>query len=208
MNKAPHYIAIEGPMRVGKTALAEALAQRLQARIARDAARASELDAYYKSRPCTEFRLQMRLLHERFQTLRAARIEHSHLPVISDFLFEKDKIYACLSLEDDELEVYDSYYGHFKAQLPTPDLVVYIQTTSEALRKRLAGSPAGPEANVSTAYLEGTVRAFEHFFSQYEAAPLKVVHAAELDVLSRPKDLEAVLEEVARTPGTQFHLPL
>ena len=209
MRKPPHYIAVEGPMRVGKTKLARALEGHFRGRSVLDVPCAPHLEAFYQGRPCADFRTQIQFLYQRFDLLRAARIRRSQLPVISDFLFEKDKIYACLNLDDDELEVYDTYYRHFKEQLPDPDLAVYLRATAEVLHERLAADSSGPESNVSAAYLDGTVRAFDHFFSRYESADILVVDTAKTDVMNRPEDLTGLLQEISRpVVGTQFFLPL
>ena len=196
-------------MRVGKTKLARALADHFRGRSVLDAPGDPHLEAFYRGRPCADFRTQIQFLYQRFELLRAARIRQSQLAVVSDFLFEKDKIYAYLNLDDDELEVYDTYYGHFKEQLPDPDLAVYLRATAEVLHDRLAADPSGPEAKVPAAYLDGTVRAFDHFFSRYKSADVLVVDTAKTDIVNRPGDLQGLLREISRpVAGTQFFLPL
>lgn len=196
-------------MRVGKTKLARALADHFRGRAVLDVACDPHLEAFYQGRPCAEFRAQVRFLYQRFELLRTARIRRSQLPVVSDFLFEKDKIYACLNLDDEELEVYDIYYRHFKEQLPDPDLTVYLRATSEVLHERLAADPSGPESKVSAAYLDGTVRAFDHFFGRYQSADVLVVDTGKTDIVNRPEDLNGLLREISRpVAGTQFFLPL
>ena len=209
MKKAPHYIAIEGPLRVGKTKLAEALAEDMRGRTILDAADNPHLKDFYRGRTGAAFRAQMHFLMGRFSQLSGAGIERSHGPVIVDYMIEKDKLFAYLNLEDEEIKIYDSYYRYFKDRLPVPDLAVYLKASPEALRNRLATEQEGFEAKVSDAYLEGAVRAYDHFFDRYKAADVLVVDTAQTDITKSPDDLASLLAELSKpVTGTQFFLPL
>ena len=209
MRKAPHYIAIEGPLRVGKTHLARSLADHIHGREILDAKDNPYLESFYRGRQGAAFRAQMHFLFSRFRQLKDANIEGSHMPVVADYMFEKDKLFAYLNLEDDEIALYNSYYQFFKEQLPNPDLTVYLKTTPETIRERLASGQAGLEARISAAYLEGAVRAYDHFFNRYKSADVLVVDAAQADILNRPSDLKNLLAELSKpVTGTQFFLPL
>lgn len=206
MRKPLHYIAVEGPLRVGKSKLAAALAERLRGRAIFDERSNPHLGGFYTGRPGAAFRTQMHFLLRRFRQCSEAGIEASQIPVVADYLFERDKIFAYLNLDDDEILIYDSYYRNFKSQLPVPGLTVYLKATPELLRRRVS---TGPESNVSDAYLEAMVRAFDHFFSKYDPMELIVVDAAQTDILSRPDDLQALVEEVSRPViGSQALLPI
>lgn len=209
MRKAPHYIAIEGPLRTGKTRLAQALADHMRGSKLLDATDNPHLENFYRGRPGAAFRAQMHFLIGRFRQLTEAGIGRSHVPVVTDYMFERDKLFAYLNLDDAEIAIYDGYYRHFKEQLPSPDLTVYLQAKPETLRARLAAGPAGLEAKVSDAYLDGAVRAYDHFFDRYKSADLLVVDAAQVDLVSRPDDLANLLAELSKpVTGTQFFLPL
>ena len=209
MRKAPHYIAIEGPLRVGKTKLASALADHLRGRKILDVDGNRHIQAFYRGRPGAAFRAQMEFLMGRFRQLSDSAIEQSHVPVVADFMIEKDKLFAYLNLDDDEIAIYDTYYRYFKDQLPRPDLTVYLKATPESIRERLETETEGIESRISDSYLEGAVRAFDHFFNHYKAADVLVVDAAETDIVSSPKDLENLLGELSKpVSGTQFFLPL
>src|SRR5208283_4087265 len=120
----PRYIAIEGPIRVGKSTLAGVLGERLAAQ------RVIE--------PGAAFQAQFAFLIRRFEQLRALDLgARSNKTVVSDYIFEKDKLFACLNLNDQELDTYNRYFNYFREQLPTPDLVIYLQATPEVLKKRL-----------------------------------------------------------------------
>lgn len=209
MRKAPHYIAVEGPLRVGKKRLATALADHLRGRDILDDRENPHLEGFYLGRAGAAFRAQMHSLIGRYRKLSEAGIEQSHFPVVTDFLFEKDKLFAYLNLNDDEIAIYDAYYRLFKSLLPDPDLTVYLKATPERLRAQLSELRDDPDARVSDAYLEGTVQAYDHFFSRYQAADILVVDTDQTDILSNPEDLESLLEELTKpVTGTQFFLPL
>ncbi len=209
MRKAPHYIAIEGPLRVGKTKLAQALADHFHGRSILDLVDNPHLEGLYLGRPGAALRAQMQFLIGRYRQLAEAGIARSQMPVVTDYLFEKDKLHAYLNLNDDEIEVYDTYYQFFRRQLPDPDLTVYLKATPETLRARLTNERAGLESGIPGAYLESAVRAYDHFFERYKSADVLVVDTARTDIVNRPQDLRDLLEELARpVTGTQFFLPL
>lgn len=189
--------------------LAEALSAHIHGRDILDRRDNPHLEGFYRGRPGAAFRAQMHFLMGRYRQVSEAGIEKSHVPVVADYLFEKDKLFAYLNLDDDEVSIYDPYYAHFKSQLPEPDLVVYLKASPEFIRKRLASGPPAAEARISEAYLQGAVQAFDHFFSRYIAADVLVVDADQSDILGNPDDLAQLLEELTKpVVGTQFFLPL
>jgi deoxyadenosine/deoxycytidine kinase len=142
--KPPRYIVVEGPIRVGKSSLAKILAERLHARRVFDADDNPFLSAFYDEKPGAAFRAQMYFLIERHRRLAELHLNETPGPVVSDFLFEKDKIFAYINLGDEELKLYERYFGMLAASLPSPDLVIYLQAKPEVLRKRVSkkGDPA------------------------------------------------------------------
>ena len=205
----PHYIAIEGPIRVGKSSLARLVAERLHAWPLHDNENNPFLKGFYTGQPGAAFRTQMFFLIERYRQLKNASIATSRTPVIADYIFEKDKLFAYINLSDEELGVYDGYYDLLKEQLPVPDLVIYLQATPEVLRRRIARKDIRAEANISDDYLREVVRAYEHFFSHYKASDLLVINTTELDFVERSRDLEELLRGLTQpVKGTQFFLPL
>src|SRR5205823_11964470 len=132
----PRYIAVEGPIRVGKSTLASILAERLNAQRVTDPEHNSFLGAFYEGTAGAAFQTQFTFLVRRFEQLQALDLGgRSQKVVVSDFIFEKDKIFACLNLNDQELDTYNRYYNYFREQLPTPDLVIYLQATPEGRTK-------------------------------------------------------------------------
>jgi deoxyadenosine/deoxycytidine kinase len=149
-------------------------------------------------------------LIRRFEKLRALDLgPRSQKTVITDFIFEKDKLFACLNLNDQELDTYNRFYNYFREQLPTPDLVIYLQATPEVLKKRLKKKNAADEKAISEDYLEEVNKAYEHFFFHYTSSDLLIVNTSEIDFVERNQDLQELLRKVsAPIKGTQYFLPL
>jgi deoxyadenosine/deoxycytidine kinase len=206
----PRYIAVEGPIRVGKSTLATILADRLNAQRVTDPEQTSLLRAFYDGEPGAAFQAQFAFMIRRFEQLQALDLgARSQKLVVSDFIFEKDKLFACLNLNDQELETYNRYYNYFREQLPTPDLVIYLQATPEVLKKRLKKKNAPGEKAISEDYLEEVVKAYEHFFFHYTSSDLLIVNTSEIDFVERNEDLQELLRKVsAPIKGTQYFLPL
>jgi deoxyguanosine kinase len=207
--QAPRSIVIEGPLRVGKSTLAKVLAERLHARRIFDCEDNPFLADFYKEKPGAAFRVQMYFLMERQKRLREALAVEAPGPVISDFLMEKDRIFANLNLNDEELKLYDRYYEAFAAELPAPDLVIYLQAKPEVLRARIAKKASSEETQISEEYLEEVTRAYEHFFFRYAASDLLVINTSEIDFVERSADLQQLLRRLQDpVKGTQYFLPL
>ena len=207
---AARFIAIEGPLRVGKSTLAELLAGRLGAVRLSDVENNPFLGQFYEGRTGSALSAQLYFLMERFKQWRELDLASTaHRLVISDYLFEKDKIYAYLNLSDAELRLYEEYYNLLADQVPIPDLVVYLQAKPEALRARIGLKGVPMEARVSDEYLEELVKAYDHFFHHYRASDLLVVESSEMDFIHRNEDLEALLKRLHQpVRGTQYFLPL
>lgn len=206
----PRYIAVEGPIRVGKSTLARVLAERLSAQRVMEPEDNPFLSAFYNGDRGAAFQAQFAFLIRRFQQLAALDLgPRSQKIVVADFIFEKDKLFACLNLSDQELEVYNRYYNHFRDQLPTPDLVIYLQATPEVLKKRLRKKNAAGERAINEDYLQEVIRAYEHFFFHYTSSDLLIVNTSEIDFVERNEDLQELLRKVSEPiKGTQYFLPL
>lgn len=205
-----HFVAVEGPIRVGKTSLADILADRLHAARIRDVEDNPFLEAFYHDKPGAAFQAQFYFLLQRFKQLRsldlAARPDRV---IISDYLFEKDKIFAYLNLNDAELNIYDQYYEIFAEQIPIPDLVIYLQAKPEALKKRIGKKNVPFEHRISEGYLDAVVNAYEHFFFHYKSTDLLVIETSEIDFVDRNEDLQQLLHRLSQpVRGTQYFLPL
>ena len=206
----PRFIAVEGPIRVGKTTLASILAERLHAVRVYDAEDNPFLEAFYKDTPGAGFQAQLYFLMKRYKQLRDLDLAaNTKRVVVSDYIFEKDKIFAYLNLNDTELRVYDQYYAMLAEQVPIPDLVIYLQAKLETLRKRIAKKGVPFEHRISDEYLAAVVNAYEHFFFHYKSSDLLVIDTSEIDFVDRSEHLQEVLQRLSQpVKGTQYFLPL
>jgi deoxyguanosine kinase len=206
--KLPSSIAIEGPIRVGKSTLARILSERMHARRVVDPEDNPFLAEFYKEKPGSAFRAQMYFLIERHRRLSEVQQDDA-VSLVSDYLFEKDKIFAYINLDNEELKLYERYYEMFAANLKPPELVIYLQATPEVLRERIAKKKSPSEKHISRAYLEEVVRAYEHFFFRYSASDLLVINTSEIDFVDRNEDLQQLLRRLQEpVKGTQYFLPL
>src|ERR1700691_739564 len=207
--KSPRYIVIEGPIRVGKSTLARLLAERLHARRIFDCEHNPFLADFYDEKPGSAFRAQMHFLYERHRRLIETRVEDGGGPIVSDFLFEKDKIFAYLNLDNEELRLYEKYFDMLAPSVPVPDLIIYLQAKPEVLRKRVSKKGDAAETEISAEYLEAVASAYEHFFFRYSASNLLVVDTTEIDFVERNEDLQELLNRLRQpVKGTQYFLPL
>jgi len=206
----PRYIAVEGPIRVGKSTLTQVLGERLNAQRVMEPVDNPFLTSFYQGEHGAAFQAQFAFLVRRFEQLRGLDLNpNSQRTVVADFIFEKDKLFACLNLTDAELEIYNRYYNYFREQLPTPDLVIYLQASPEVLKKRLKKKNAPGEKAINEDYLEEVVKAYEHFFFHYTSSDLLIVNTSEIDFVERNQDLQELLQKVAAPiKGTQYFLPL
>src|SRR6201984_2234502 len=167
------------------------------------------LAEFYNEKPGSAFRAQMYFLYERHRRLLEAHLEDSAVPVVSDFLFEKDKIFAYINLDNEELKLYERYFAMFAPSVPAPDLVIYLQAKPEVLRKRVSKRGVAAEHDISIEYLEAVSQAYEHFFFRYSASNLLVVDTSEIDFVERNQDLQELLRRLqSPVKGTQYFLPL
>ncbi|HJZ50949.1 MAG TPA: deoxynucleoside kinase [Candidatus Acidoferrales bacterium] len=207
--KPPRHIVVEGPIRVGKSTLAKVLAEQLHARRIFDADDNPFLMGFYDEQPGSAFRAQMYFLYERHRRLLETRPEDNPAPIVSDFLFEKDKIFAYLNLDNEELKLYERYFEMLAPSVPAPDLVIYLQAKPDVLRRRVSkkGDPA--ETQISPEYVEAVANAYEHFFFRYSGSNLLVVDTSEIDFVERNQDLQELLRRLRQpVKGTQYFLPL
>ena len=208
--ESPRYIAVEGPIRVGKSTLARILGERLNAQRVIEPEENPFLKPFYEGERGAAFQAQFAFLIRRFEQLHALDLgAKSPRTVVADFIFEKDKLFACLNLNDQELETYNSYYNFFREQLPNPDLVIYLQATPEVLKKRLKKKNSPSEKAINDEYLEEVVKAYEHFFFHYTSSDLLIVNTSEIDFVDHNQDLKELLRKITEPiKGTQYFLPL
>src|ERR1700687_2246715 len=204
----PRSIAIEGPIRVGKSTLARVLADRLHARRVFDPEDNPFLADFYKEKTGAAFRAQMYFLIERHRCLSEVQ-QSDTAPLVSDFLFERDKIFAYINLDNEEQKLYERYFDMLAPSITPPDLVIYLQGKPEVLRKRVSKKGDPTETQISPDYLDAVASAYEHFFFRYSASNLLVVETSEIDFVERNQDLQELMRRLRQpVKGTQYFLPL
>jgi deoxyadenosine/deoxycytidine kinase len=203
----PRFIAVEGPIRAGKSSLARVLSETLHARRLVEPEDNPFLDRFYRGEPGLAFATQMWFLMERYEQQR--ELEDFSTPIVADYLFEKDKIFAYINLSDAELDLYNRCYQMFRAEVPTPELVIYLQASPEALKQRIRRKGVPGERAISDKYIEQVAVAYEHFFFHYSASDLLVVNTSDIDFVNNNRDLQLLLKRLAEpVRGTQYFLPL
>lgn len=206
-----HYIAIEGPIGAGKTALARRLAPRLEAITVLEDAENPFLADFYNERPGAALQAQLFYLLSRHRQQTAMRqADLFSQTTICDYVFDKDKIFAYLNLDDNELFVYQRLHDLLARDVPVPDLVVYLQAPTDALVERLRRAGQDPDASLprpSNEYIHELNEAYQHFFFHYSATPLLVVDTSQFD----PETDDEALDELVRQirgmgKGTQYYV--
>jgi deoxyadenosine/deoxycytidine kinase len=202
------HIAIEGVPKSQKTKLAQVLASLIGGRVVLDRTENPYLKDFYDEKEGASFLTQLVFLINRYhQQLRLSQRDLFEERVICDYLFEKDKIYAYQTLSDDELVVYDRIYGILAERLPRPDLVVYLQISLPTLLNRIAKDANPMEKSISEKYLGDLVEAFDYFFFNYQAAPLLVVKADELDLMREEEIADVVAKASQVKKGPLYYVP-
>ena len=206
-----HYLAIEGPIGVGKTRLAERLAAKLEATTVLEDTENPFLADFYADRPGSALQAQLFYLLNRHRQLTSKRQADLFLQTtICDYVFDKDKIFAYLNLDDNELFIYQRLFDLLARDVPPPDLVVYLQAPTELLMERLRKREPDPESELplpAEEYVRELNEAYQHFFFHYTSTPLLVVETSEFD----PESDDAALEELVKQikgmgKGTRYYV--
>ncbi len=201
------YIAVEGPPGVGKTELSTRLAGQLDGAALHEEKNNPFLRDHHAGKGGASFQTQIFFLLNRYRQLTGlAQRDLFSQTQVSDFILAKDKIYAYLSLDDAELMLYEKIYGPLAAEVPSPELVVYLQVPAEALAKRIRQRSSADAIEEDA--LREVVRAYDYFFFHYSQTPLLVVSSAEVDFGDPERDLTDLLREIQLMPGgTRFYIP-
>jgi len=205
------YIAIEGPLGVGKSALADRLGARLDATMVLDETENPFLADFYADRPGAAFQAQLFFTLARHRQQTALRQSDLFSQVtVCDYLFERDKIHAYLNLDDNELFIYQRLYELLAQDVPAPDLVIYLQTPTDVLRRRLKDRQrANPDAPVlDDDYVRELNEAYNHFFFHYSATPLLVVETSQFDLTWGDEALDDLVKQLkGMGKGTRYYVP-
>lgn len=210
MRRQGGYIAVEGPIGVGKTSLAQALGRELNARLVlEDTLGNPFLARFYQDPDQYAFPAQLYFLLTRYRQQRElAQQELFARATVADYLFAKDRIFAALNLGPEELALYDQVYRLLDARMVKPDLVVYIGARAEVLTERLRKRRRDFERYISLEYLDRVSAAYRDFFFYYDETPLLVVDSSEIDFVANSEDLADLIREIDRAgPGLQHYVP-
>jgi deoxyguanosine kinase len=206
----PRYIAIEGPIGVGKTTLTHFLARHLEARVVLEEFEDNPfLREFYRDKTRVAFQTQVYFLMARYKQQESLRQNDLFSrALVSDYLFAKDRIFAYMNLSEHELALYEKIYELLHPRLLQPDLVVYLQARPEVLMKRLRKRGREFEQTVELSYLENLMRSYNQFFYRYDDTPLLIIDTSDIDFVNSPKDFESLLELIKKThAGTHHHAP-
>lgn len=203
------HIAIEGVLKSGKTRLTKMFAEKIGGNVVVDRVDNPYLKDFYDEKEGVAFLAQLVFLVNRYhQQIRLAQRDLFEERVICDYLFEKDKIYAYQTLTDDELIVYEKIFSILFERTARPDLVIYLQISLSTLLKRIAQKGSPLEKSISEKYLEDILEAFDYFFFNYQAAPLLVVRADELD-FNREEDIMDLINQIGQMKNSPlYYVPL
>lgn len=209
--KIPEYIVVEGPMGVGKTSLATRLAQRFNADTLFEQPQENPfLERFYQSREKYALPTQLHFLFQRSQQMKTMQQRDLfHSTVIGDFLLEKDRLFAQLNLDKDELTLYEKIYSHLSPEMPRPDLVIYLQAPVSVLINRIRRRGIDAELNVHGDYLESLCDIYSQFFHSYTRSPLLVVNAENINYVDSVDDFNMLLEHILSIrSGRHYFNPL
>jgi deoxyadenosine/deoxycytidine kinase len=199
----PRYIAIEGPIGVGKTALAKRLAARMDAELVLEEVEGNPfLERFYRDGRAAALPAQMFFLFARARQIEDMRQSDLFASTrISDYLFTRDRLFAELNLDTEELKLYDQIVDNLDVDPPVPNLVIYLQASVDTLLQRLARRNASFDRFVDRGYLEKLTEAYARFFHAYDEGPLLIVNASQIDPVNNDADFEQLFRQIEKTTG-------
>ncbi|HEX5035623.1 MAG TPA: deoxynucleoside kinase [bacterium] len=200
---SPRYIAIEGPIGAGKSTLAKRLAEDFGARLVLESVEENPfLPEFYKDRRKNALKTQILFLINRYQQQKDL-VQHDLFSggVVSDYLFSKDRIFAAMNLNKEELYLYEKIYGLLDVQLPKPDLVVFLQASIDVLKKHIRKRGIAYEKHIDDSYLEELSESYNRFFFTYSDTPLLTVNVTDIDFVKNKSDYENLVKAIIAAPG-------
>ena len=210
LKQAPRFIAVEGPIGVGKTSLTKRLAETFNYELLLENAEENPfLDRFYQNPRQHALATQLFFLFQRAQQIEESRQSDLFEPVrVSDFLIDKDMLFAELNLEKDEYNLYHKVYQHLVVDAPKPDLVIYLQAPTEVLLQRIQKRGIPSEQMIESEYLNQLNRAYTEFFHYYSDSKLLIVNSAEIDLVANDEDYDQLVTYMLSLPnGTHYFNP-
>ncbi len=205
------YVAVEGPIGVGTTSLARLLASHYKGdSVLEQPGKNPFLSDFYKDKNLYAFQTQMFFLFNRYQQLlHLSQRELFETITFADYIFGKDRIFATLNLDENEIALYNRLYGFFEARLVRPDLVIFIQASTDVLINRIRMRGLEYEKPITEEYVDRVNRAYNCYFFHYVETPLLVINTSEIDFVNRPEHLNDLVGEIDRMGmGTKYYKPL
>lgn len=209
-DQAPNFIAIEGPIGVGKTSLAKRLAQSFNYEIVLEKPEENPfLERFYREPRKHALATQLFFLFQRARQIQEMRQNDLFSPVrVADFLMDKDHLFAQLTLDPDEYELYQKVYAHMTLDTPVPDLVIYLQAPTQTLLGRIQKRGIAAEQHINHDYLDQLNSAYTRFFHYFDSAPLLIVNSSEIDLVGNDEDYQQLVDTILAQPrGTQYFNP-
>ena len=205
------YIAVEGPIGVGKTSLAEILSKKLNARLILEGAVENPfISEFYKDIKKHAFQTQMFFLLSRYrQQQEMVQSDLFQQGIVSDYIFAKDRLFANLTLDDNELKLYEQLHSILTGRVLKPDFVIYLQASTDVLLKRISMRGRKFESHITGDYLAELNQAYNYYFFHYQETPLMVINTSEIDFVHRDADLDDLLVHMSKvSKGTVYYQPV
>ena len=205
------YIVIEGPIGVGKTSLTKLLAKEFNARCILEKAEENPfLPLFYEDRRKYAFQTQIFFLLNRFQQQKEiAQLDLFNQITLCDYLFDKDRVFASINLDDHEIALYEQVFHLLNGQITPPDLVIFLQAKPEVLLHRIKSRNVPYERDMELEYLKILIDAYNYYFFHYDQSPLLVVDTSEIDFVNRKEDFDQLLREIKQMrKGTSYFIPM
>ena len=207
---APRYIAVEGPIGVGKTSLCKRLAETLEYEVLLEKADENPfLDRFYRDRRQHALATQLFFLFQRAQQIQELRQDDLFKPaLVADFLIEKDRLFAQQTLDPDEYQLYQNVYDHLTLDAPVPDLVIYLQAPTDTLLSRIQRRGILAEQYIERSYLERLNEAYTEFFHYFDSTSLLIVNSTQIDLVNNDSDYQQLVDYALTLPsGTHYYNP-
>tara|TARA_B100000959_G_C14904023_1_gene592193 strand:- start:116 stop:757 length:642 start_codon:yes stop_codon:yes gene_type:complete len=204
------YIAVEGPIGVGKTSLSEKLSECFNAELVLEKSNDNPfLKDFYRDKDRYGFQTQTFFLLNRYsQLLELAQRSLFHDGTVCDYVFQKDMLFASLNLNKDEFSLYENFFNLLKPKIPAPDLVIFLQAGTDVLMNRIRKRGRDFEKNMSFEYLEEVNRAYNNFFFHYLESPLLVINTADIDFVDDNKAFDDLVQKIYHhRAGIQYYVP-